>query len=158
MVANASHFIADFPGCPHRNWRRFCRGAIYLHTLLTIGAVQNKDRFKTILVIVIGLLTLSMIFKLPLLEKIAFGIGAISIVIPVAAKWIEWAWLKLALGLGWINSRILLSVVYFGFLLPIAWLSRLFTKDPLMLKGNKLPSMYITRDHLYKKEDLENIW
>jgi hypothetical protein len=51
-----------------------------------------------------------------------------------------------------------LSIIYFVFLMPIAWISRLFTKDPLMLKAKDSDSLYTTRDHLYKKEDLENIW
>ncbi len=125
--------------------------------------MQNQDRFKTILVIVIGFTALGWFInykwqKETYLDEIAFGIGLISIFIPPAAKAIEWAWLKFAMGLGWVNSRILLSVVYFVFLLPIAWLSRLFTNDPLMLKAKKSSSLYATRNHLYKKEDLENIW
>lgn len=120
--------------------------------------MQPQDRFKTILVIVTGLLIIAWFFDIPLLGKIALFIGAISIFIPPAAKWIEWAWLKLALGLGWVNSRILLSVIYFLFLLPIAWVSRLFTKDPLQLKKNSGSSLFITRDHLYTGKDLENIW
>lgn len=120
--------------------------------------MENKDRYKTILVIVTGLLVLAWIFDLPLLVKISTGIGVVSIFIPVAAKWIEWLWLKLALGLGWVNSRILLSIIYFVFLMPIAWIARLFTKDPLMLKAKNAPSLYVTRNHLYKKDDLENIW
>ena len=119
---------------------------------------SNQDRFKRILVIVIGFTALAWIFKIPYLDKIAFGLGAISILIPVAAKGIEWLWLKLAFVLGWINSRILLSLIYFLFLMPIAWVSRLFTKDPLMLKAKKSDSLYTTRNHQYRKEDLENIW
>lgn len=120
--------------------------------------MQNKDRFKTILVIVIGFSAIAWIFDIGWLWKVAFGIGAISIIIPPAAQAIEWAWLKLALGLGWINSRILLSVIYFVFLMPIAWLAKLFTKDPLMLKGKNTATLFVTRNHPYKKEDLENIW
>ncbi len=120
--------------------------------------MQAQDRFKTILVIVTGLLIIAWIFDIPLLGKIALFIGAVSIFIPPAARWIEWAWLKLALGLGWVNSRILLSLIYFLFLLPIAWVSRLFTKDPLQLKKNSGPSLFIIRDHLYTGKDLENIW
>jgi len=86
------------------------------------------------------------------------GIGIAVIALPITAKWIEWIWLKIAFGLGWINSRILLSVIYFLFLLPIAWVSRFFTKDPLRLRRKDTPSVFLTRDHLYKKEDLENIW
>lgn len=120
--------------------------------------MQSQDRFKTILVIVTGFLAIAWIFDLPALGKIALVIGAVSIFIPPAAKAIEWAWFKIALGLGWVNSRILLTIVYFVFLMPIAWLSRLFTKDPLALKKGNRSSMFVTRDHLYTGKDLENIW
>jgi hypothetical protein len=120
--------------------------------------VQSQDRFKTILVIVTGLLAIGWIFEIPLLGKIAVVIGAVSIFIPAAARAIEWVWFKIALGLGWVNSRILLSIIYFVFLMPIAWFSRLFTKDPLAIKKAKRSSMFVTRDHLYTGKDLENIW
>jgi hypothetical protein len=125
--------------------------------------VQNQDRFKTILVIVIGFTALGWILRSRFnietyLDKIAFALGLVSIFIPAAARAIEWLWLKFALALGWVNSRILLTIVYFVFLMPIALLSRLFTKDPLMLKAKKSSTLYNTRNHLYKKEDLENIW
>jgi hypothetical protein len=120
--------------------------------------VQQQDRFKTILVIVTGLLAIAMIFKLQWMYYVALGIGTVSVFIPAAAKGIELAWLKLALGLGWINSRILLSIIYFVFLMPLAWLSRLFVKDPLTLRKRKTSSLFVTRNHLYTKKDLENIW
>lgn len=120
--------------------------------------MQNQDRYKTILVIVTGLLVIAWIFKLELLTKIAILIGLVSVFIPIAARGIEWVWLKLAHVLGWVNSKILLSLIFFIFLLPIAWISRLFTKDPLKLNGRQLKTLYAERNHLYKKEDLENIW
>lgn len=119
---------------------------------------MQSDRYKTILVIVTGLLAIAWIFDIPLLGKIAVVIGAISIFVPAAARGIEWVWFKIALGLGWVNSRILLSVIYFVFLLPIAWLSRLFTKDPLALRKDKRATLFVTRDHLYTGKDLEDIW
>ena len=119
---------------------------------------MQSDKYKTILVIVTGLLAIAWIFAIPLLGKIAVVIGAISIFVPAAARGIEWVWFKIALGLGWINSRILLSVIYFLFLLPIAWISRLFTKDPLALRKNKRATLFVTRDHLYTQKDLEDIW
>ena len=120
--------------------------------------MQSEDRYKTILVIVTGLLAIAWIFKIPVLVSIALVIGAISVFIPPAARAIEWAWLKLALALGWVNSRILLSVIYFVFLMPLAWISRLFTKDPLALKRDSRSTLFVTRDHLYTGKDLENIW
>jgi hypothetical protein len=127
--------------------------------------VQNQDRYKTILVIVTGFLAIAWILFIKdytraatILGKIAVGIGLVSIFIPIAAKGIEWVWLKLAHVLGWINSKILLSLIFFLFLLPIAILSRLFTKDPLKLKGRDIKSLFTERNHSYAKEDLENIW
>ena len=120
--------------------------------------MHSQDRFKTILVIVTGLLAIGWIFDIPVLGKIALVIGAVSIFIPPAARAIEWIWFKIALGLGWVNSRILLSIIYFFFLMPIAWLSRLFTKDPLTLKRDSRESLFTTRNHLYTGKDLENIW
>jgi len=119
---------------------------------------MRQNSYKTVLVIVTGLLLLSWIFKVQLLTKIGFGVALLSILFPVAADWIDWAWMKFALALGWINSRILLTVLYFLFLLPIAWVSRLFTKDPLQLKSGKTKTVYIDRNHQYIKKDLENIW
>jgi hypothetical protein len=118
----------------------------------------SQDRYKTILVMVTGLLAIALIFKLSWLITVCLIIGLAASLIPAAARGIEWAWMKLAFALGWVNSRILLSVIYFVFLLPIAWISRLFTKDPLALRSRKTSSLFVTRNHLYTKKDLENIW
>jgi hypothetical protein len=120
--------------------------------------VQAQDRYKTILVIVTGLLILAKIFDLPVLLTIAIVIGVVTIFIQAAAKGIEWLWFKLALALGWINSRILLSVIFFGVLVPMAWFSRWFTGDSLNLKRNHAASVFHTRNYRYSKKDLENIW
>lgn len=120
--------------------------------------VESIDRYKTILVIVTGLLALAWIFDVEALSLAALVVGVLSVFIPAAARAIEWGWLKLAMGLGWLNSRILLSIIYFVFLLPVAWLSRLFTKDPLGLRKSKAITLFETRNHLYTKKDLENIW
>jgi len=120
--------------------------------------MSKHDRFKTILVIVTGLLGLSFLFDLPLLPRIALVLGLAAVFIPVAAKAIEWLWMKIALMLGWTNSKILLSAIYFGFLMPLAILSRFFTKDPLAIKGKNIPTLFVDRNHSFKKDDLTNIW
>jgi hypothetical protein len=120
--------------------------------------VQAQDRYKTILVIVTGLLALSLIFDQPVLVKVALAIGLVTVFITAAARAIEWLWFKLAMGLGWVNSRILLSIIFFGVLLPVAWFSRWFRRDALNIKRNHADSLYNTRNYKYRKKDLENIW
>ena len=48
-------------------------------------------------------------------------------------------WMKLGVILGWVNSRIILGLVYVGVLLPIAFIMRLTGYDPLRIrkKGKK---------------------
>ncbi len=110
------------------------------------------------LVIVTGMLAIAWITGLAWLNYVAMGIGGVCIFFPVAADRIEWAWFRLAAGLGYVNSRILLSAVYFIFLLPIAWMSRIFTRDPLVLRKRDKPTLFVNRNHLYTSKDLENIW
>ena len=45
-------------------------------------------------------------------------------------------WMKLGLTLGWVNSRIVLGLVYVIVLLPIAFVMRLIGYDPLQTKQN----------------------
>ena len=120
--------------------------------------MQAQDRYKTILVIVTGLLALSKIFDVGALTTAALVVGVVTIFVEAAARAIEWLWFRLAMGLGWVNSRILLSVIFFGVLLPMAWFSRWFRRDSLNLKRNHATSIFHTRNHRYRKEDLENIW
>ena len=44
-------------------------------------------------------------------------------------------WMKLGLILGWVNSRIILGLVYIIVLLPIAFAMRLLRYDPLRTRG-----------------------
>ena len=45
-------------------------------------------------------------------------------------------WMKLGLTLGWVNSRVILGLVYIIILLPIAFIMRLLGYDPLKTKRN----------------------
>ena len=117
---------------------------------------QDPSTSKTQLVIVTGLLTLSVILDYGHLVYLALIVGLLSFIPPIGNRMV-WGWYKLAEGLGWFNSRVLLSLVYYLIVTPIALLFRLFGNDPLLLKDTR-GSMYHFREHTYTKEDLENPW
>ena len=119
--------------------------------------MEKKDKYQSLLVIVVGLGLLSLLFKLPLLLYIGLGIGTASMLIPRLGDLIVYLWFKLAQGLGWFNSRVLLSIIFFLFLVPISLLYRLFSKDDMHLKGDG-KTTFTERNHQYQKKDLENIW
>lgn len=87
---------------------------------------------------------------------IALGIGVASF-FPPLERLVVWIWGKIALVLGWINTKIILSLVFFIFLTPFALLSRIFSKNALQLKQES-KSTFVERNHTYTKKDLENIW
>lgn len=120
--------------------------------------IETKDTSKTILVIVLGLSLLSWWLGKPVIAQIGAIIGVASLMFGIVAKWIEIIWFKIATILGWINSRIILSLLFFVFLFPLALLSRLTNKNPLMLKKENTESYYTERNYEYQKHDLEKMW
>lgn len=51
-------------------------------------------------------------------------------------------WMKVGHALGWFNSRIILSVLFFGLVLPLGLLMRLFGKDPIARKRDAAVASY----------------
>ena len=84
----------------------------------------------------------------PLRAEILGGLGAFLLLLGLLAP--RWAvpfhivWMKFAAVLGYINSRIILSVMYYGVMTPIGLLARLAGRDPLR-RRRALDSYWIPR-------------
>jgi Saxitoxin biosynthesis operon protein SxtJ len=120
--------------------------------------MSESEKAKAQLVIVTGLVVLYFTFKSPYFLYAAGIIGVLCIAIPVVGDFIVKIWYKIAEGLGWVNSRILLSIVFYLFLWPIATLYKLTAKNPMQLKRSSEKSVYYERNHQYNQKDLEQIW
>lgn len=116
------------------------------------------QRAKAQLVIVTGLLVIYFFTKNQYVLYAALAVGILCVFVPIVGDWIVTGWFKLAEVLGNINGKILLSILFWVFLFPIALLYRLSAKNPMSVKHTNEPSLYHVRDHQYKKEDLENTW
>ncbi|WP_020600212.1 SxtJ family membrane protein [Spirosoma panaciterrae] len=117
-----------------------------------------SEKVKAQLVIVTGLVVLYFIFKSPWWLYAAAAVGVLSLAIPVVGDLIVKVWFKIAEVLGNINGKIILSILFFVFLWPIAMLYRLTAKNPLAIKRTDQKSFYNERNHQYTKEDLEQTW
>jgi flagellar biosynthesis protein FlhB len=73
---------------------------------------------------------------------------------------ISWAWLKMGELMGAVTGKIILSIVFFGFLFPVALVSRVFSNNrkSLQLEKSKGNSYYFTRNHKFEAKDLKNVW
>ena len=65
-------------------------------------------------------------------------------------------WMKLGLTLGWVNSRVILSLVYMIVLLPISFVMRLIGYDPLRTKLTEVKTYRENRKN--HKTDLTRIF
>lgn len=67
-------------------------------------------------------------------------------------------WMKLGEGLGYVNSKIILSIIFVLMLLPLAALRKLFAGNSPDIRSKKESSMWIVRKHHYTAEDLKKMW
>jgi hypothetical protein len=82
---------------------------------------------------VIGLWPLVFRGESPRVWAIALGVGLIGlgIVIPWSLKQVYKAWMLIGHALGWINTRILLGVIFYGLITPMGLFLRLLGKDAM---------------------------
>ena len=96
-----------------------------------------SDPPKTLLTISTGLIAVSWYYSYDWLLIAALVIGAVGIFSHTLSRQVERGWFGLAQMLGLIVPNILLSLVFFFILSPIALLSRIGKKNPLNLKNDK---------------------
>ncbi|MBL4624688.1 MAG: hypothetical protein JKY42_06065 [Flavobacteriales bacterium] len=127
--------------------------------------MSQTEKRKAHLVIVIGFFGFHYLLKgrFPLVSEyllyLSLGLGLLFLLAPKGGDIVLKGWFKLAEGLGWFNSRVLLTVIFYIFLFPIAMLFKLTGKDNLQLKSHKEnDSVYEKRNHKYEAKDLENTW
>jgi len=119
------------------------------------GTRQVRD---SVLVIALGSSVLYFLFHRPWMAGIAIAVAICGLFVPFAARWITTAWLGLAYVLGWVNGRILLSVVFYLVLTPIALLRRVGRREPMRTVDRSARSHWTVRDHTYTAADLEKPW
>jgi hypothetical protein len=113
---------------------------------------------KTILVISMGFLIVYLITQWKWAVYITLTVGLIGIVSDYLSKKLDFLWMKLTWILSFIVPNVLLTLVFYLLLFPIAVLSRLFgEKDPLRLK-NTTNSIFKNSNKKFDKVSFEKPW
>ena len=83
----------------------------------------------------------------------------IGIAVPPAARAFHTGWMQFAAVLGWINSRIILSAMFFLVLAPIGFITRLFGRNPLNRRGPEQETYWIKRERTRQpREQFERLF
>lgn len=128
--------------------------------------LTNEQARNTSLVVAAILLLIAgwNLFRGRTVMPLIFGGFALCLVIiafffPPLAKGFHKVWMTIAFALGWINSRILLTIMFFMIFLPYGLLSRLLGRDPLNRRGAKRESYWVLREKTRQaKESFERLF
>lgn len=119
---------------------------------------RAKD-LETIVIVTTILLLFSFIFKKDIFILVSFTLLVISSISKKLTSMFSDQWLRFSRIISTVNSKAIISVVFFLFLLPIATIYKLFNKNPLQIKRDKAtPSYFYIRNHSFIKEDFEKMW
>jgi hypothetical protein len=110
-------------------------------------------------ILALACIVFGLIFKLQVFFYAASCLLVIGVFFGRLAIIITAGWLKFAYFLGFINTRIILTLIYYLLLTPIAYIYRLLHGDFLNIKRNtSLKSYFVERNHAYEPKDFENVW
>jgi hypothetical protein len=104
---------------------------------LTIGIV---------LFIISGLLMYYDKYAYQLIAIIASTFIGLGFILPILLKPIYFVWMTFAAMLGWVMTRVVLSLVFYLIVTPIGLLTRLLGEDFLALKKSNTDSYWSNRD------------
>lgn len=119
--------------------------------------MERENTRPTMLVITVWFLVVHLIFSWRWAVFVSLGAGITGILSPTLSRAFEKCWLAVTRMLGNAVSFLLLSFVFFLILLPIALLSRLFTRDPLMLSRRR-KSFFVAVNRVFEKQSFEKTW
>lgn len=128
------------------------RSSRFFSTSITKDQAKDSGMAIMLILMLIGFFTENDLFY-----KIAIPVLLINMIYPMFYYPFAIFWFGFANMLGTIVSKILLSVVFFIIVLPIALLRRLLGKDSLLLKKFKKSneSVMKTRNQTFVAADLE---
>ena len=111
--------------------RQARKTALLVGTVLLLIAAWNYHRGRIGVVEVFG--------------AVGVVLFVVGLFVPPAARAFHAGWMKFAYALGWVNSRVLLTLLFYGVFAPYGFLSRLFGRDPLRRRERNGETYWTTR-------------
>ncbi len=158
MVAITGHPpVIAYRFALYSRWK-FSFVAVYIYAVLN-HIMHREGRTEAVLLLVAMLIVLYVIFKKEVLLIMALLLGIMARLFPSMRDMISHLWIKLAEGLAFLHSRLLLTLIFYLVLTPVALLYRLSGKDPMQRKKRpEVSSYFIERHHTFCQQDFLRTW
>jgi glucan phosphoethanolaminetransferase (alkaline phosphatase superfamily) len=116
--------------------------ALIVAGVLLVVAAWNYHRGRLTVVLVLASIGAALVF--------------IGLLVPPLARRFHTFWMRVALLLGWVNSRVLLGLMFYGVFAPYNLIGRLVRRDPLNRRKPPRDSYWTARKHTRQtKEQFE---
>jgi hypothetical protein len=130
---------------------------------LTSGRAQERKSALTVGIVLLGLAAWSVYrgreTAIWIFGSMGVALIAAGLFIPVAARAFHVVWMRLAHALGWVNSRILLALIFYLVMTPVGLVQRLAGRDALCRRGPGSASYWIPRSApKQSKEQFERLF
>ncbi|MGH8548672.1 MAG: SxtJ family membrane protein [Methylococcales bacterium] len=93
--------------------------------------------------------------ELPPAFQVSITLAAVALLLPIVLKPIYIIWMGIGYVLGWINTRILLGLVFYILFTPVALLLRLLRIDPMRRNFDEDTTSYKQPSTLSPKQQME---
>jgi hypothetical protein len=121
------------------------KSALVVAAVFLLIAAWNLYRGRTTVLIIFG--------------SISAALFVAGLFVPVAARAFHRAWMRLAVALGHVNSRVLLTLMYYLVFTPYGLVSRLVGRDPLRRRGKAGESYWTERKRTrQEREQFERLF
>lgn len=107
------------------------RTALLVAGVLLLLAAWNYHRGRLTVVLALG--------------SIGAALALTGLLVPPLARAFHTLWMRVATLLGWINSRVLLGLMFYGVLAPYNLIGRLVGRDPLNRRARPRETYWIPR-------------
>lgn len=82
--------------------------------------------------------------------------GSLAIIYPLGLKMLYKAWMLFGGMMGWLNTRLILGIVFYLVFVPFGLVMKLFGKDPLLRKFDRKMTTYRITNYTDDKDNMEN--
>lgn len=121
------------------------KSALVVAAVLLLIAAWNFYRGRTTVVVIFASISAALIVA--------------GLFVPVVARAFHKAWMRLAVALGHVNSRVLLTLMYYLVFTPYGLVSRLVGRDPLHRRGAGGESYWVGRKRTrQEREQFERLF
>lgn len=119
---------------------------------------KESNYLQTLLVLGIGFSILFLITENIFFIYFVIVLLTVGSISSKAGKAIDYLWMKLGALLGMIIPKIILGIVFYFFLTPIAFLSKIFSKEDQLMLKDKSNTTFKISSKTYSPKYFETPW